>query len=285
MTNHASSQHESEVADGQRFEFGANWRSFLEQLTPERIEQAERSLREMLACQDLAGRSMLDIGSGSGLFSLAARRLGARVHSFDFDPQSVACTRALQERYFPGDTQWTIAEGSALDRAYLAGLGTFDVVYSWGVLHHTGKLWQALDNATLPVADGGQLFIAIYNHQPLWTPLNTALKRTYVASPRPVRWVLAGGSMAFHAAGGLVKDALRLRNPVARYRNYDRLRGMSWWHDQLDWVGGYPFETATPEAVVEFLKPRGFVVERLALARRGSSGCNQFVFRRSDAHG
>lgn len=274
------SKHASEIASGQRFAFGDNWQRFLDQLSPRQIAEAERSLSEMLAIQDLAGKSFLDIGSGSGLFSLAARRLGAKVHSFDFDPQSVACAQALRERYFAGDEQWTVEEGSALDREYLSSLGKFDVVYAWGVLHHTGQMWRALELAALPVAPAGQLFIAIYNHQPLWTPLVTVLKRTYVASPRPVRGLLAGGSMAFHAAGGLAKDLLRLRNPLARYRNYDRLRGMSWWHDQLDWVGGYPFETATPEAIIAFYRERGFDLERLSPCRRGSSGCNQFVFRR-----
>jgi 2-polyprenyl-3-methyl-5-hydroxy-6-metoxy-1,4-benzoquinol methylase len=278
------SKHGSEIARGERFAFGENWRRFLARLTPARIAQAERSLAEMLACDSLAGKSFLDVGSGSGLFSLAARRLGARVRSFDFDPQSVACTRALQEKYFPGDANWTIDEGSVLDRDYITALGTFDVVYSWGVLHHTGQMWRAMEHAALLVAPGGQLFIAIYNHQPLWTPLNTALKRTYVAAPAPLRWLIAAGSITFHAAGGLVKDLVRLRDPTARYRNYDRLRGMSWWHDQLDWVGGYPFETATPEAVVDFYLARGFEVERLLPCRRGSSGCNQFVLQRSGGH-
>ncbi len=177
-----ASCHAEEVAIGQRFEFGKNWQHFLRSLTPKRIGLAEDSLREMLGVPDLAGTSMLDVGSGSGLFSLAARRLGARVHSFDYDPYSVACTRSLREQFFPGDEQWTIEEGSALDADYMRSLGQYDLVYSWGVLHHTGAMWQALDNAVLPVAPGGRLFVAIYNTQYLWTPLHKVLKRSYVRS-------------------------------------------------------------------------------------------------------
>src|SRR2546426_6722959 len=114
--------HEQEVRAGQRFEFGANWASFLSVLDESRIEEACRSLREMLGTDALGGRSFLDVGSGSGLFSLAARRLGAtRVHSLDFDPKSVACTRHLKERYFPDAAQWTVEQGSALDAPYLRG--------------------------------------------------------------------------------------------------------------------------------------------------------------------
>src|SRR5687768_17002539 len=117
----------------------------------------------MLNVERLDGKSFLDIGSGSGLFSLAARRLGARVHSFDYDPQSVACTTELRRRYVPASADWIVERGSALDRDYLSTLGTFDVVYSWGVLHHTGSMWQALDNVKPLVAERGHLYIAIYN--------------------------------------------------------------------------------------------------------------------------
>ncbi len=275
MSNHAL-----EVAGGQRFEFGKNWRRFLKSLSTEQIAAAESSLKRMLHVADLEGTSFLDIGSGSGLLSLAARRLGARVHSFDYDPRSVGCAEALRERFFPGDPDWTIEAGSVLDLAYLQSLGKFELVYSWGVLHHTGAMWQALENATWPVMPGGRLFIAIYNHQVHWTRVHSWLKRAYVASPRPVRWLMAGVTMGAQVTKGLVKDLALLRNPRARYRDYHRSRGMSWWHDTIDWLGGYPFETAPPEAIFEFFQGRGFVLERL-LTCGGGHGCNQFVFRKA----
>src|SRR6202008_1199298 len=119
-----------EVDFGERFAFGRNWASFLSVLDENRIRVAEQSLQGMLAMRDLQGLRFLDIGSGSGLFSLVARKLGARVHSFDFDPDSVACTRSLHDRYLPGDEDWTVEHGSILDRAYTDRLGTFDIVYS-----------------------------------------------------------------------------------------------------------------------------------------------------------
>src|SRR5690349_14790038 len=152
-----------DIAQGKRFEFGKNWSRFLAVLDEERIAEAQRSLAQMLEVTNLEGKSFLDVGSGSGLFSLAARRLGARVHSFDYDPQSVACGQELKRRYFADDPLWRVEQGSVLDRDYLNPLGSFDVVYSWGVLHHTGAMWEALGNVAPLVAEGGRLFIAIYN--------------------------------------------------------------------------------------------------------------------------
>ncbi|RMH79171.1 MAG: class I SAM-dependent methyltransferase [Calditrichaeota bacterium] len=168
-----------EINQGERFSFGKNWSRFLATLDNERIEKAEESLREMLGVEDLAGRTFIDVGSGSGLFSLAARRLGAQVHSFDYDPDSVGCTAELKRRYFPDDDAWTVEQGSVLDREYLQGLGQFDVVYSWGVLHHTGDMWSALENVKGLVKPGGELFIAIYNDQGYKSMRWTWIKKNY----------------------------------------------------------------------------------------------------------
>src|SRR5262249_10277097 len=132
--------HASEVSQSDRFAFGENWTRFLSVLDEERIHAAKAALQRMLGTESLCGCSFIDVGSGSGLSSLSARMLGARTHSFDYDPKSVACTRELKRRYFPDDHTWTVEEGSVLDQGYLRALGQFDVVCSWGVLHHTGQM-------------------------------------------------------------------------------------------------------------------------------------------------
>jgi 2-polyprenyl-6-hydroxyphenyl methylase/3-demethylubiquinone-9 3-methyltransferase len=235
----------------------------------------------MLQVADLRGRTFLDAGCGSGLFSLSARNLGARVHSFDFDRDSVKTTKELRDRFRPDDDDWFVGEGSVLDPDYLAGLGTFDVVYCWGVLHHTGEMWRALDNVVTRVGPEGQLFVSIYNRQAVWSHVHTALKRTYVRSGPIARTGILAGFAGLQLARGFAVDALRGRNPVARYLG-TKGRGMSVWHDWVDWVGGYPYEVAAPEQVFDAVVPRGFVLTALRTCG-GHAACNQFVFRRTGA--
>jgi len=260
-----------------RFAFGRNWKSFLTTLDEHRIDEARSRLCESLERDDLKGFRALDIGSGSGLSSLVMHQLGADVVAFDYDADSVACTEELRRRFAPHATNWQIMQGSALDPAFMAGLGQFDLVYSWGVLHHTGAMWPAIELAQSRVAQHGTLLLALYNDQGWRSTIWRVIKRLYCSSA-PGRWLVGALFYPLFSLYALWQDLRHLRAPGTHARQYARKRGMSLFHDWRDWLGGYPFEVAKPEVVVQRLVAEGFKLQHQTLTR--GLGCNEFVFGR-----
>ena len=269
-----------ETALGAHYAFGKNWKRFAADLDAARISHAVRELARLIPPIDVAGKTFLDVGSGSGLSALAALRLGAmRVEAVDLDPDSVATSRAVLGRFAPG-TAWRVQEGSALELDP-AVLGRFDIVYSWGVLHHTGAMWRAI-GACLPlVAEGGLLVLALYRKTPIcgfwrWE------KRLYSRAPQILRAMIAALYKTAYVAGLLATG----RNPGAYIRAYVSNRGMSWRTDVEDWLGGYPYESVSPDELCAALGERGFEAVRSFTkpARLGGflgTHCDEYVFRKS----
>lgn len=261
----------SATNEAERFQFGQNWRNYLSLVDQTKIDAAKQSLCDMLELSSLAGLRFLDLGSGSGIFSLAAHQLGAKVTSFDFDPNSVECCEILKQKYAPNQKSWTVLRGSILDTEFLNKLERYEIVYAWGVLHHTGHLWSALQNASDLVAPRGKIFLSIYNDQNWLSHYWLNIKRLYNKN-----FILKLIIIALHAPYLIgIRYLFRLLRGQAHLE-----RGMSLWHDMLDWLGGYPFEVATPEAIFSFLKERGFILLKLKTCA-GRHGCNEFVLQRT----
>lgn len=245
MNSNANQTATSNDSDEMRFGFGANWADYIQKnFSDERVEISRRHLLGFLKLDDLHGKTFLDIGCGSGLHSLAAWRSGAeRVVSFDYDANSVATTRKLHE--LSGSPQnWVVMQGSVLDRSFVDSLPKSDIVYSWGVLHHTGSMWEAIENSARCMQDNSVFYIALYSKDVYVSPPHEYwldVKRAYnLATPLKKRWM----EWQYAWRDCIRRHLVRGKLPISFMKAYKHSRGMSYWHDVKDWLGGYPMEFA-----------------------------------------
>ena len=264
-----------------RFQFGRDWRGIVKKnFTQERCDTAKKRILTFIGKTDTKGLDFLDIGCGSGLHSLAAWQAGAsRVYSFDYDVNSVAATKILWEKA-GRPSNWHIERGDALDKEYISKLGKWNFVYSWGVLHHTGKMWEAIRNAQSTVADGGQFYIALYSSdadfQPskeFWLQVKQRYNRSsWFGKEQMVWWYIWRFMMQ--------KDWKRAKEVIDRAIEYKTQRGMDLFADIRDWLGGWPMEYAGDQETVDLLeKECGF---KLTNAETGQA-CSEFLFERCGA--
>lgn len=262
------------------FEFGSNWKDYSAKIDDEAIKQAEAGLIKLIPKEKLEGRTFLDIGSGSGLHSLAALRLGAKsVLAVDIDTDSVETTRETLKRHWAGSNAEARLVSILAPEA--RDLGDFDVVYSWGVLHHTGAMWDAIGKAADHVAPAGHFVLAIYRKTPLCWAWKFE-KRIFTNAGSFGRALIRTPYIAAYK----LRMRLTGQNPKAVIDNYKNARGMNFYNDVDDWLGGYPYESATEKEIVDFMKKRGFEAEAVmelhpTLGLFGT-GCSEFRFRRVD---
>ena len=256
------------------FSFGKNWKNYLKTLTTEKIFIAKKSLLDFLG--DVKNKAFLDIGSGSGLFSYSAYLLGAKqITSFDIDPFSIQCAKFLRSKVKNPEI-WKIGMGSILDKRFISQIGNFDIVYSWGVLHHTGKMWDAIRNAASLVKEDGLLFIAIYNksrNSKFWL----RIKKLYNRSPKIGKIIM---NFSYFLIGYFLLPLVNMNNPFNKLKEYKKKRGMSPFIDIKDWFGGYPYQYATFKEVKNFIKKVNSQFKLIKFKKVNGSSNNEFLFKK-----
>jgi len=261
--------------DGISFSFGANWKRYLDSLTIEKIQIAKQSLKDFLG--NIKGKTCIDIGSGSGIFSYSMYALGAKeVTSIELDPFSAQCANYLKSKV-KNPERWKIYQGSILDKTFISKIGRYDIVYSWGVLHHTGNMWEAIKNAALLVNDNGIFYLAIYNKTKssrFWLKV----KKIYNLSPKIGKKFM---NFLLFSDMYFMLPLLSLKNPLIRLKNYKKNRGMDPMTDVKDWLGGYPFEVATFREIVTFLNRihQNFKLIKYNKVNPGANANNELVFK------
>lgn len=256
-----------------RFNFGKNWQSYSRiALTTQRIEAARVDFARLFSIVDLKGKTFLDIGFGQGLSICLAAEAGTRARGIDIDADNLEAARLTQAHFaLPSPPVLTI--GSILDPqlvAELGGEGGFDVVHSWGVLHHTGDMALAIQHAAQLTKQNGHLVLAIYRSH--WSsPLWHAIKWLYNLSPGFIRQLLIAVN---YWVIYLAKLLVTRQNPL------NKERGMDFYHDVVDWVGGYPYEHASEHGLTQHMASLGFTRIDFIPAKV-PTGCHQFVFHKT----
>jgi len=259
------------------FAFGENWSEYANLIDDTKIQEAEKGLLRLVSKEELAGKSFLDIGCGSGLHALAALRLGAvKVLATDIDPNSVATTKAVLDKYAPTGSQYEVQEVSVFDLPKTTE-EQYDIVYSWGVLHHTGAMYEAITAATKLVAPSGMFAVALYRTTPMcgvWTRIKRWYSKTNLTNQQRAQ--------NFYIKLLKFKYQITRKDFEAMRANYFNSRGMSFEHDVHDWLGGYPYESITPARAKEYMQTLGYTEARKFVHDSGfgffGTGCDEFVF-------
>ncbi len=275
------------------FSFGKNWKNYVRSVVNDKVlEETKNSLLKYLPPQEYIGKTFIDIGCGSGLFSLASLILGCKkTISIDIDEYSIESTLLTKQKFsnlLPNDIEWQISKGDVLDNITIENLikqGGGDIVYSWGVLHHTGNMRQAIRECAKLVKPGGYLIIAIYNHAPsskFWQNVKIFYNKYKIM--QPIMNILYG---SFVSIGYMI-----YRKTFKLYRG----RGMHVFYDAIDWLGGYPYEYACFNEIVEFVENLKFKLDKFPTKlpcgkdqksnffiniRAKNVGCNEFVFKKN----
>lgn len=234
------------MRDDGEFSFGFNWVDYVKtRMSEDIISMHQTNLKSLYDSIgiSLEEKSVFDIGSGSGLSSISFARLGAStITSMDIDSFSVEATAYTKNKFWNNsDIQWNIYQRSILDGIPIPDESQ-DIVYSWGVLHHTGDMWNAIRNSIKAVKPGGIFHVALYRSG---SKFSKSLDEKY----------------RFKFADKETKIQMLYNRAGQKINHIKKDRGMNKFHDALDWLGGLPYDVADPEVLFSWLKEKhGFEV-------------------------
>jgi ubiquinone/menaquinone biosynthesis C-methylase UbiE len=227
-------------------------------------EASENHWKMFYTPDEVKGKSVLDAGCGTGIFSIIFANNGAaRVKGIDISEGSLETGRSLKEKFGLENIEFVKEDMLRLPFKD----EEFDIVWAWGTVHHTTDPLAAITELMRVLKRGGSLFLAVYKRTRL-TFIHEIIRRTLVRTPRRM-WTFLSKVMAFFLAPVVFFFKKREKS-----RKGEKLEELI-----LDWYFVPIRHYYRPKEIQTFLEDRGFVIEKhLAASGRFDSSSN-FIFK------
>lgn len=213
---------------------------------------------------EVKGKSVLDSGCGTGIFSIIFAKNGAgQVTGIDISPGSLGTAEGLKQKF--GLSNARFEQQDMLHLPYPDAC--FDIVWAWGTVHHTTDPLGAIDGLIRVLKPGGSILLAIYKKTKV-TWIHEAIRKTLVRTPRR-SWNALAKIMAFF--GTPIVWTFKRREKARQGETLSELI--------LDWYFVPIRHYYKPDEIRTFLEGKGFKIENyLAHSGRFNSSSN-FIFK------
>ncbi len=234
---------------------------------PLELQGALKHIQELFP-EGVKCKRVLDGGSGSGMISVAFAVMGADVTGVDVTPKCVenGCKNA---DLFGVQCRFLKRNLLSLD---LCG-ETFDIIYNWGVLHHTQDARKSFTNLAKHLKPGGEMIVAVY----LKTVLSgfwNFLRIFYQESPQVFKTL-------FLNTGSIFLNGVDYFNNLFFNKERYMMRGTNNKEILNDWFG-VPYRTFhTYEEVFEWFRENGLEYQLVNSATGRFKSTSNFVVRGS----
>ncbi|MFQ6107920.1 MAG: class I SAM-dependent methyltransferase [Candidatus Aminicenantales bacterium] len=214
--------------------------------------------------EEVLNKSVLDAGCGTGVFSIIFARMGAlSVVGIDISKRSLE--RAQRQADQLGLQNATFQKVNMLRLPFTDAC--FDIVWSWGSVHHTADPFGCLAELIRVLKPGGSLLVAVYRRTGL-TFLHETLRKGLIRLPSKY-WIPFSRFLSLVAAPGI--SLFKKRDKSRKGEKLEQLL--------FDWFFVPIRHSYLPEEIKSFLVKRGLVIKKyLPFSGRFNSTSN-FIFK------